>query len=310
MNFVSFTKSWHNKPYEAIDPTKPELNASGKFVVVTGGGTGIGKATAISFAQAGARFVAILGRRLDRLQTSASDIAAKASSPDLKVLYETADIGKRPSLDAAVASLTQQARGAKIDILVHSAGVASDPGAVYKYDESQLHLSLETNIIGPFNVIQAFTPALATKAHLYNISSGMAHINPTPQFWAYSSAKAANLKMFEYVQQENPEWHVVQIQPGVISTELNERFDVTGQDERKYLPGVVFFIFKLRTNWDFFFLLAELASQFLVWLASPEAQFLKGKFVWANWDVDELKARADEIRNSLLCRVILNGVAM
>jgi hypothetical protein len=33
----------------------------------------------------------------------------------------------------------------------------------------------------------------------------------------------------------------------------------------------------------------------MVWLTLPEAQFLNGKLVWANWDVDELKAKADEI---------------
>lgn len=32
-----------------------------------------------------------------------------------------------------------------------------------------------------------------------------------------------------------------------------------------------------------------------MWLASPEADFLQGKFVWSNWDVDELKAREKEI---------------
>ena len=32
-----------------------------------------------------------------------------------------------------------------------------------------------------------------------------------------------------------------------------------------------------------------------VWLASPEARFLKGKFLWTNWDIDELKAKAKEI---------------
>ena len=43
-------------------------------------------------------------------------------------------------------------------------------------------------------------------------------------------------------------------------------------------------------------------------VASPEAAFLKNKFVWANWDVDELKARADEIKNSSLLTVALNGL--
>lgn len=54
----------------------------------------------------------------------------------------------------------------------------------------------------------------------------------------------------------------------------------------------------------------ELPGCFQVWLASPEAEFLKGKFVWVNWDVEELKARADEIKDSLLLRVSLHGVPM
>jgi hypothetical protein len=36
-------------------------------------------------------------------------------------------------------------------------------------------------------------------------------------------------------------------------------------------------------------LAAELPGQFAVWLASPEARFLHGRFVWTEWDVDELK---------------------
>lgn len=39
----------------------------------------------------------------------------------------------------------------------------------------------------------------------------------------------------------------------------------------------------------------SLSAGFNVWVASPEARFLKGKFLWANWDVDELKARAKEL---------------
>jgi hypothetical protein len=35
----------------------------------------------------------------------------------------------------------------------------------------------------------------------------------------------------------------------------------------------------------------------MVWLASTEAAFLRGKLVWANWDVDELKSQAQEIKS-------------
>lgn len=54
----------------------------------------------------------------------------------------------------------------------------------------------------------------------------------------------------------------------------------------------------------------ELPAYFHVWLASPESDFLKGKFVWVNWDVDELKERGEEIENSLLLKVLLHGVPM
>lgn len=44
----------------------------------------------------------------------------------------------------------------------------------------------------------------------------------------------------------------------------------------------------------------ELPGHTAVWLCSDEARFLRGKFIWCNWDVDELKAKKDEIEGSLL----------
>lgn len=70
-SFVSFTQTWHNKPYDYISPDRQELSMAGQNVVVVGGGTGIGKATAIAFAQAGAASVSILGRHVDRVHGAA-----------------------------------------------------------------------------------------------------------------------------------------------------------------------------------------------------------------------------------------------
>ena len=47
----------------------------------------------------------------------------------------------------------------------------------------------------------------------------------------------------------------------------------------------------------------DLPAHFLVWLASEEAKFLKSKFVWANWDAQDLIKRAKEIRTTMLLRV-------
>jgi hypothetical protein len=52
---------------------------------------------------------------------------------------------------------------------------------------------------------------------------------------------------------------------------------------------------------------ADLAGSFTVWLCSPEATFLKNKLVWANWDVDEMKAKAVEIQNSPAFTMNLTG---
>ena len=47
----------------------------------------------------------------------------------------------------------------------------------------------------------------------------------------------------------------------------------------------------------------------MVWVASPEAAFLKGKFVWSNWDVDELKAKREEIAGGAELTMGLSGWA-
>ena len=54
----------------------------------------------------------------------------------------------------------------------------------------------------------------------------------------------------------------------------------------------------------------ELPAHFLVWLASNEAAFLRNKFVWANWDVQELKDQAEKIQSSSVLTISLNGVDM
>jgi NAD(P)-dependent dehydrogenase (short-subunit alcohol dehydrogenase family) len=232
--YQSFTKAYHHTPYPAIDPKRPALSANGKFVVITGGAAGIGKAIAVAFAHAGASTVVILARGLERLETAAAEIAEAGGDNNVNVLLETADVRNRDSLDAAVGRLVKKVGGAKIDILVHSAGVSQDVGAVKGYAESQYRYGLDSNVVGAFNAVQAFAPALSNTAHLYNISSGMAHIGPVwTDHWSYATGKAAVVKMFDYLQAQEPEWHIVQIQPGVVSTDINARFGVVGEDKRE-----------------------------------------------------------------------------
>lgn len=228
--WTSFTKTWHDKPYQFISPSRPELSVSGKNVVVTGGGTGIGKATAIAFAKAGAASVTILGRRLDRLQTSSAEIAAAA--PTTRVLFETADTTKRTSISSALKTIVGQV--GKIDIFISNAGMQPVFGQVASYDESELRRALEVNLVGSFNAVQSFIPLAAPGAMLFNISSCLAHLEtvaPTEQVFAYSISKLASNRMFDFVAAENPGLHVVNVHPGITDTEINADIDVKGLDE-------------------------------------------------------------------------------
>ncbi|KAH7310732.1 hypothetical protein B0I35DRAFT_489514 [Stachybotrys elegans] len=280
--YVSFTKVWHNKPYPFISPQRPALSAKNKNVVVTGGGSGIGKAIAIAFAEAGAASVAILGRRLERLEASAQDIEAVGSKT--RVICEAADIRKRLSLDKALDSIVAQV--GKIDIFVANAATQVTFGSVNGYDEETFRAYMDLNIMGAFNSIQSFLRVSAPGAKLFNVSSGLGHIAAVPGMAAYSISKAAIIKLFDYVAAEMPDLHVVSIQPGVIATEMSKDAGFPAQDD------------------------VELPGHFLVWLASPEAAFLKGKFVWANWDAEELISRSSEIQNPNAIKVLLGGVAM
>ena len=230
--FVSFTKTYHHKPYPYISPARAELSAAGKNVIITGGGTGIGKAIAIAFAQANAASISIIGRRLNRLKEAARDISVAAASPSVRVLTAQGDLAKRESADKAVSQIVGQV--GKIDIFVSNAGIFSAPGPVAGYDEEEFRRGWEVNFIGAFNAVQAFVTHAAPKAKLINVSSGIAHIGPVyPGVWTYAVVKAAIAKMLDFLAAENPDLHVFQIQPGVHATEMNEGFQDTSDDARK-----------------------------------------------------------------------------
>lgn len=53
--------------------------------------------------------------------------------------------------------------------------------------------------------------------------------------------------------------------------------------------------------------LVELPAHFMLWLSCPEASFLRGKLVWANWDVDELKAVGSKLSDSSTMTVGIEG---
>lgn len=216
--FFHFTKKWHSEPYPFISPTRPELSAKGKNIIVTGGATGIGNAIAVAFAQAGAKSISIIGRRADKLKSGAAAIVAAASA-GTSVLHEVADLVDRDQTIAAFESIAKQV--GKIDILVSNAGFYGQPGNMATYTAESLMNNLQRAVVTALHAFQAFLPVASPSPMILNTSTGMAHVAPWPGAGAYPISKAAALKLTDFIAAENPHIHVVSIQPGWTPTELN-----------------------------------------------------------------------------------------
>ncbi len=177
----------------------------------------------MAYAEAGAKTIAILGRRPRVLEAAAEQIRTANPKSATTVLFETADVSKQESIAAAMGSFAQKT-GAKIDILVSNAGILPNPSSVLESKELDIREGLDINILGPLNLIQAAMPYIAPNACIFNISSGIGHLPAmSGGTWAYAATKLAVVKMFNYLQFENPDMHVVSIQPGVVASAMNTK---------------------------------------------------------------------------------------
>ena len=221
-SYNPFTKTWHTNSYPFISPMRPELSAAGRNIVVTGGGTGIGLAIATAFAQAGAKSVSIIGRRLDKLESGAATIsAAIPKSSDTKVVYEKADLLSLEDTRQALNSIASSV-GGKIDVFVsNAAGHVTDLSHVGDATDKALLNSFEVIVLTAIHAIQAFLPLAEPDAILLSTNTCIAHWPAIPGFGLYSFARAALLKLTDNIQVENPHLRVVSVQPGWVATAAN-----------------------------------------------------------------------------------------
>lgn len=216
---ISFTKTWHSEPYPFISPSRPELSAAGKNIVVTGGGTGIGRAVSVAFAKAGAKSVIILGRRAEKLKEAAAVISGAAVEGNTEVLFKAADITDKDQVVRAFQSVVDKV--GKIDVLVSNAAGPVIPGVLSQISPSDLDASFTSTVLTSLNVLQAFLPMAGPEPVLISTSTSMAHWLPTPGMGIYTIVKAAALKLFDVASRENPSLRIVNVQPGWVATDMN-----------------------------------------------------------------------------------------
>jgi 3-oxoacyl-[acyl-carrier protein] reductase len=140
---------------------------SDQVAIVTGGGTGIGRAFTEALAQAGATVV-IASRRIEVLRRSASEISARYDSE--RVLPYKFDIRERTQIDSLVNDVIE--RYQRIDLLINNSGLAV-PETVDAITETGWDTVLDTNLRGVIQLVQAVLPHMIKNdfGDIVNVSS-------------------------------------------------------------------------------------------------------------------------------------------
>lgn len=306
----SYTRTFHRTSYPSISPTRPELSLAGKTVIVTGGGTGIGAAIALSVAQAGASHLAIIGRRSAVLAKTAEKIRT-ATQTGTHILPVTADLANKDEVDKAIEFIHMSFGNKPLDILVPNAGFFTGIRDMGTETADEWTSNFDINVKAVVFITTAFLAKAAKNAAIINISSAVTHVSALPGLASYAVSKSAGTKFIEYLAATYPEKRVVNVHPGqVMETDIVEKLVNQTKQDKPHIddgefPVCAFVVWECPSNAPV--LLASLAGDFTVWAASPEAAFLNGKFLWCNWDVDELKANKAEIEGTPLFTTGLEG---
>lgn len=189
----------------------------GKTTLVTGGGSGIGLATARRFASDGAH-VTICGRTEDKLAHACREIAS-ARSAEATVQYVVADVTSEEQVRVAMARAAEPT--GRLDIAFCCAGGAMHMGPIADADADGVRATVDLNLIGTFLCIKHAVPFMTDGGSIVGMSSGAGHF-PHRYLWAYGMAKAGIEMLVRYAAEELAESRirVNAVQPGIIDDEL------------------------------------------------------------------------------------------
>jgi NAD(P)-dependent dehydrogenase (short-subunit alcohol dehydrogenase family) len=201
------------------DPGMAEHELAGKVALVTGAGSGIGKAAAARLAQSGAR-VGLLGRTSSELEKVAGEI--ERSGGTAHVL--TADVSKPDQVEAAVARLVREAGG--LHAVFANAGFNGVWAPIEELGNAEWERTLATNLSGTFYTIKAAVPHLKRQGGAVVVC---ASVNGTRMFsntgaTAYACSKAAQVALVKMLAVElgPSRVRINVICPGAIDTEIDD----------------------------------------------------------------------------------------
>ncbi|MEM6529575.1 MAG: 3-oxoacyl-ACP reductase FabG [Chloroflexota bacterium] len=200
------------------------MDFDGRVVVVTGGASGIGRATVQAFAEHGAK-IAIW----DVQEEAGAAYASELSAAGTEAIFSQVNVVDSASVDAAAASATE--KWGRIDVLVNNAGIVRD-GQLVKYKEGAVQKMMsdemfekviDVNLRGVFNCTRAVVPVMIENQHgrILNASSVVALYGNFGQT-NYVATKSAVIGMTKVWARELGKHGITvnAVAPGFIRTEM------------------------------------------------------------------------------------------
>lgn len=274
----------HRDGYPAVDPTGAlRGSASGKVVYITGASQGIGRATAVAFAQAGAEAIYLTARSEEALKETKSLVLAANSQTECA--YMVCDVTDEEQVKSSIEDCVS--RFGRMDAVDANAGYLDNWKRIGESDPGTWWKTWEVNMKGTYLVVRYSLPHLIQSAqksavaggsggHLILTSSvGAQRVNTTAS--DYQTSKHAINRLCEFVEVDHGAEGIkcFAIHPGGVRTALAENMPEEIKVNLVDAP--------------------ELAAGFVVWLCSGEADWAKGRYLNCKWDVGELIKRKQEI---------------
>jgi len=197
------------------------MSSSGKFAVVTGAGTGIGKGTALALLREGYS-VALVGRRVEPLETT----AAEAGTSGPQALVVPTDVADPVSVRTLFAK-TMEAFG-RLDLLFNNAGTGAPPVPLEDLTYEQWKSVVDVNLTGAFLCTQEAFRIMKTQqprgGRIINNGSISAHV-PRPNSAPYTATKHAITGLTRSTALDGRKYDIAccQIDIGNAATDLTER---------------------------------------------------------------------------------------
>jgi len=208
------------------------MKLKSKKAIITGGGRGLGKATAIAFAKKGID-VAITGRNEKILKETVAELKAIG----VNATYEIFDVGNYEEVKQGIKNII--ATLGSVDILVNNAGIAAF-GSLNEMEVSKWTAIIQTNVMGMYYVTKEVLPYLIAKneGDIINISS-TAGLNGNANTSAYSASKFAVIGMSESLMKEvrKNNIRVCVLTPSTIATDMAIDLGITDGNVEKVLQS-------------------------------------------------------------------------